>query len=156
MGLGFRGGEMKALTLWQPWASLVAAGLKQYETRHWQPPKSLIGCNIAIHAAMHWSKEEWRITNDLMRRYPVVKQLFDPTDKGEFTIIRGAVLVAVRLVACIPSEELIHVISEQEKAFGNYGAKRYGWKLEIVKIPPNGPIPAKGGQGFWDWHPDKA
>lgn len=26
---------MKALTIWQPWASLIARGVKQYETRSW-------------------------------------------------------------------------------------------------------------------------
>lgn len=26
---------MKAISLWQPWASLIAMGLKQYETRYW-------------------------------------------------------------------------------------------------------------------------
>ncbi len=142
---------MKALTLWQPYATLVAAGLKTIETRHWQPPKSLIGCNIAIHAAKRWTREEWHITNDLMRRFPSVKQLFDPEGKGEFTAILGAVLVAVRLVACIPTENLIN-ISPEERAFGNYAPGRYGWKLEIVKLPEK-PIPAKGGQGFWDWNP---
>ncbi|MFD2578767.1 ASCH domain-containing protein [Novosphingobium colocasiae] len=42
---------MKALTLWQPWASLVIAGAKPYEFRSWRPPASLIGQRIVIHAA---------------------------------------------------------------------------------------------------------
>lgn len=32
---------MRAITLWQPWASLVAVGAKKYETRSWPAPKSL-------------------------------------------------------------------------------------------------------------------
>ena len=43
---------MKAITLWQPWASLIAAGAKTIETRTWSPPHSLIGQPLAIHAAM--------------------------------------------------------------------------------------------------------
>ena len=39
---------MKALSLWQPWASLIAAGVKKVETRHW--PTAYRG-PIAIHAA---------------------------------------------------------------------------------------------------------
>lgn len=39
---------MKALTIWQPWASLLACGAKQYETRSWAT--SYRG-PIAIHAA---------------------------------------------------------------------------------------------------------
>ena len=41
---------MRALGLWQPWASLVAHGIKTIETRSWGPPASLIGQRIAIHA----------------------------------------------------------------------------------------------------------
>lgn len=40
---------MKALTIWQPWASLIACGAKQYETRSW--PTKYRG-PIAIHAAI--------------------------------------------------------------------------------------------------------
>ena len=31
---------MKAISLWQPWASLVAEGVKTIETRSWAPPKN--------------------------------------------------------------------------------------------------------------------
>lgn len=40
---------MKALTIWQPWASLIACGAKQYETRSWA---TKYRGPIAIHAAM--------------------------------------------------------------------------------------------------------
>lgn len=40
---------MKALTIWQPWASLLVSGQKKYETRSWAT--SYRG-PIAIHAAM--------------------------------------------------------------------------------------------------------
>ena len=42
---------MKAITLWQPHASLIASNAKPYETRTWSPPDSMIGKRIAIHAA---------------------------------------------------------------------------------------------------------
>lgn len=42
---------MKAITLWQPWASLVTLGVKPIETRSWAPPASAIGQPLAIHAA---------------------------------------------------------------------------------------------------------
>ena len=41
---------MKSLTLHQPWASLIAHGVKSIETRSWAPPQSLVGQRIAIHA----------------------------------------------------------------------------------------------------------
>lgn len=41
---------MKAITLWQPWATLIAIGAKRIETRNWRAPASLNGQWIAIHA----------------------------------------------------------------------------------------------------------
>ena len=41
---------MKAISLHQPWASLITVGAKTIETRSWAPPKALIGQRIAIHA----------------------------------------------------------------------------------------------------------
>lgn len=48
---------MKAVTLHQPWATLIALGHKHIETRSWTPPSSLIGETIAIHAS---SPRRWR------------------------------------------------------------------------------------------------
>ncbi len=42
---------MKALTLTQPWASLVAVGAKRIETRSWE---TNYRGTIAIHAAKGW------------------------------------------------------------------------------------------------------
>ena len=42
---------MRAKTLWQPPASLVACGAKTSETRSQPPPRTLIGHRFAIHAA---------------------------------------------------------------------------------------------------------
>jgi len=41
---------MKAITLHQPWATLIALNVKRIETRSWRAPASLIGQRIAIHA----------------------------------------------------------------------------------------------------------
>ncbi len=41
---------MYAITLHQPWASLIALGVKTVETRSWPAPARLMGQTIAIHA----------------------------------------------------------------------------------------------------------
>jgi hypothetical protein len=41
---------VKALTIWQPWASLIMAGAKPFEFRGWKPPRSIVGQRIVIHA----------------------------------------------------------------------------------------------------------
>lgn len=57
---------MKAISLWQPWASLIACGAKPYETRSWAPPRDLIGQPIAIHAAKKVEKGAGAFADDLM------------------------------------------------------------------------------------------
>lgn len=48
---------MKAITLWQPWATLIALLIKLIETRGWKPPASWIGQHIVIHAAKRPPRE---------------------------------------------------------------------------------------------------
>lgn len=57
---------MKAISLWQPWASLIACGAKPFETRSWCPPRSLIGKPIAIHAAKKIDKGASEFAEELM------------------------------------------------------------------------------------------
>src|SRR5258708_32606761 len=57
---------MKAISLWQPWASLIACGAKPFETRHWAPPRELIGQTIAIHAAKKIDKDAAKMAEELM------------------------------------------------------------------------------------------
>ncbi len=47
--------SVRAITLWQPWASLVALGLKRFETRSW--PTNYRG-KLLIHAATRIEKYE--------------------------------------------------------------------------------------------------
>lgn len=48
---------MYALTLWQPWAEIIALGWKLVENRTWAPPYGVIGERIAIHAGKRWSRD---------------------------------------------------------------------------------------------------
>lgn len=57
---------MKAISLWQPWASLIACGAKPYETRSWAPSVSMIGQPIAIHAAKKIDKGAAEFAQELM------------------------------------------------------------------------------------------
>lgn len=43
--------SIKVLSLHQPYASMIARGVKTIETRSWAAPVSLIGQRVAIHAA---------------------------------------------------------------------------------------------------------
>lgn len=56
---------MKCISLWNPWASLIACGAKPFETRHWAPPAALIGQTIAIHAAKKVDRDAIGLAEDV-------------------------------------------------------------------------------------------
>jgi hypothetical protein len=131
---------MKAITLYQPWASLVALGAKKYETRSWQTPYRGL---IAIHAGKRFTNEE----SNYLRR-PEFKDVLG----NEPDLPLGMMLCICRL------KNIIHVVdydwlgglSRQERVFGNYMHGRYAWELEVVlKLSP--PIAVRGQMGLWDW-----
>lgn len=129
-----------ALTLWQPWASLVAWGEKQYETRGWSIRRRGL---LAIHAA---SKRNWEVQlgiGQLVQYSPHLAQC-------EQQLPYGAVLCIVNVVDCIPTDDEALTVGYTERKFGNYAPGRYAWRLELVEVFPE-PIPAKGAQGLWTW-----
>lgn len=163
---------MKAITIHQPWATLIALGEKQYETRSW--PTKYRG-PIAIHAAT--KKPD---TRDIHAStvYEIIKAIRPITEKAARTTMYlplellplGCIVATAELVECWKWDEqggvLVRVspiveyekvgvvqnhmeISEREKLFGGYGPGRYAWELANVQMLPE-PIPAKGQQGLWN------
>ena len=117
---------MKALTLWQPWASLIADKRKPEETR--PRPWYYVG-PVAIHAGQHVD-------------HKACKQFgYDPD-----TIVRGAVVCIVDKHGCVqfPSQYA------PPNPYGNFATGRYGYLYTNVRKLIT-PIPAKGLQGFWNW-----
>lgn len=138
---------MKAISLWQPWASLIAWGEKQYETRHWYA--SYRGL-LAIHAAKR--KPTYDDTVHMKDEfYAACRRNQYTQDYGLSTLPLGAVLCIVDLKAVIQtSPNLIRQIGQKEAAFGDYSPGRYAWKMEVVEVFDK-PIPARGEQGLWNW-----
>lgn len=134
---------MKAITVWQPWAGALAAGIKENETRSWA---TKYRGPIAIHAAM-------REVFDGLALIPVplalkIKEALR-CEWGEMP--RGAIIATGELADCIKiTPEYVATLSPDELALGDYTPGRYAWKLENVKRLPE-PIPAKGKQGLWNW-----
>jgi activating signal cointegrator 1 len=122
--------KIPAISLWQPWASFIAIGVKPYETRHWRAPARFVGLRIAIHAA---KKPVSRDDREWWQRI-----------SGEAALPLGAFVCTAILRAVVPAES---VLSDD---FGDYLAGRFCWHLVDVERLPS-PIPAKGAQGFWMW-----
>ncbi|AFZ61284.1 hypothetical protein MMC39_29245 [Anabaena sp. CCAP 1446/1C] len=128
--------KIKALTLHQPWASLVGK-YKHYETRG---KATNYRGKIAIHAAV---KQE-----DTYYWLGAFADL-SPDFLGE-NVPFGSIVAIADLTDCIKmTEEFISQQSETELRCGLWEVGRYAWKLENVVIL-NEPIPARGMPGLWD------
>lgn len=145
---------MRAITLWQPWASLVAVGAKRYETRSWPAPKTLRhGDLLAIHAAARpggWPDDGETIDAMIAALFPKPGALPGLGLVELDELPRGAVLAVACFRGCYRAEEVRDTLPEDELLFGDWGRWRYGWKLEIVRAFDT-PIPARGYQGLWNW-----
>ena len=91
---------MKAISLDEPWASMVMSGVKQYETRSWPPPRQRIDTLVAIHATKN-TKDGFGPTRHSRRRTEVQEYLASFVD-GKFHVDDydlGCVIGTARLAA---------------------------------------------------------
>jgi hypothetical protein len=141
---------MKAITLHQPYATLIAIGAKRTETRSW--PTRYRG-PLAIHAARVLGPRARALCGDEPFRSALAQAGYASPD----ALPLGAVVATCRLVDCRPTgfhaaypSAHLPPADSAERAFGDYAPGRYLWLLEdIVAIHP--PRPARGKQGFWEW-----
>jgi hypothetical protein len=152
MGKGY---GMKALTLTQPWATLVAIGAKRIETRSW---KTSYRGPLAIHAAKGFLQRDVR---GFWEDEPFHSALRPGGIWTYPNLMAGSVLAICELVKCLPTvyqpprgpavfELYPELDTARERAFGDYSPGRYAWILEDVKQLPE-PIPAKGALQLWEF-----
>lgn len=130
---------MRALTIVQPWATLIAIGEKRIETRSWGT--SYRG-PVLIHAgaSKKYVHLGWRVNVE-----PLVSAVYThPMD-----LPLGVIVAIADIVDCV--EITIHnieMLSPNERRFGHYAPGRYAWHLANVR-PLDKPVPAKGQRGLW-------
>ncbi|WP_400194643.1 ASCH domain-containing protein [Lysinibacillus telephonicus] len=143
---------MKAVTIKQPWATLIALREKQFETRSWQ---TKYRGPIAVHAGKQIDKEACIAFSDILKQHGITSINQLPT---------GVVIAKANLVDCHKVikdhgiSAIMHTglrISEDEYWFGDYEEGRYAWELDNVKVFPE-PIPAKGQLSLWEWDGDSS
>lgn len=122
---------MKAISLWQPWASLMAYGFKTVETRSWNTSHR---GPLLIHAGK--------------RPMPTIhkRAMEDFESKGinwRTDLPYGCIVAQVELIAIWPAESW--AIYEKEGAHGDYSVGRYAWVTDSLKRFLN-PIPFRGWQ----------
>lgn len=100
---------------------------------------------IAIHVSKGYTRAEQDYTQFVLA--PTTTWLASHLDMTPYL---GCVIGIVRLIDCIPVEELFTRLTPLEYRFGNYAPGRFGWVTELVEAFAK-PIPAKGALGFWNW-----
>jgi len=132
---------MKGLTIHQPWAGFVAAGMKRIETRSW--PTEYRG-EIAIHAGMRC--ETWGL-GDLLEVVREMNEKFHTLH-----VARGAIIAVATLSDCVRTQDLV-CLDDRERLLGNYEPGRWAWRLESVVVLDN-PVPCRGMQRIWTVPPE--
>ncbi len=155
---------MKALTIWQPWASLIITGAKPYEFRGWRAPRAVIGQTIVIHAAAR--KLDVDETLCMLRVLRAREQY--PTDAGELCLIaeKAIPVLEAALRGQLPMSAGLGTATLGEPRLGTeiaeeFGVPRandsdrdehanWGWPmLDVVAFDQ--PFPMRGAQGLWTW-----
>ena len=135
---------MKAITLHQPWATLIADGRKTSETRSWAPPDTLLGKRLAIHAGR------------IVDRHYAAEFGYDPDKLPLGMVVCTAVLSRYGVVhrqndagqVILGLNGQLHAIRWDQ--YGNYKPGRRVWMLTDVR-KLDVARPARGRQGLWDW-----
>ena len=174
---------MRAKTLWQPHASLVACGAKTSETRSQPPPRTLVGARFAIQAAkrpVDWFDD----VQPIIDHSPEAREAINAAlkfgrdaalrcDTGSTDWPLGAVVATARLVDAFKVDTFVRVEKSGDTEFwkGGIGIAEghqprqvrmdglgdYGfgrWVWLLDNIEAlDEPIPARGRQGIWYWEP---
>lgn len=133
---------MKALTIWQPYASLIPKGLKHYETRSF---KTNYRGPLLIHSG-HKSMR-WILKHSNEEALDVAIEIFGTEEL--MNLPAGCAICIVDLVDCIEmTPEFIAAQSPTELAVGDWQPGRYAWKMENPRAVD--PVKLIGKLGFWD------
>lgn len=146
--------RVDALSLHQPWASLVLRGLKHQETRGRAAPDRLIGAPLAIHAAKLWGPHERTMLGGMVARFrddfALLWSEAADMDPGRRNLPPLGVWLGV---TCIVAQEqmtgeMVDALPPRERAMGNWREGRWAYTLgPVVRLPE--PIAAPGRQSWF-------
>lgn len=126
---------MKTITVKQPYASLIATGIKKYEFRTW---KSKYRGKLLIHAGKGIDKKAMEKFKDYNLEYPAC-----------------CIIAICDMVDCVKIDDEARemLLKENELVYGKTACDKdfdgYGFKLENVKKIES--IPVKGALSFWEY-----
>lgn len=163
--------EYKVLSLWEPWATLLAYGIKKIETRPGPTSWTIEKGTYLIHAARKWTKEldsicdsepfktELHNLNIYRSTYRGIGGSINFGWKESFKL--GHIIGAIDVVECCPifenlqnkivirhNDARFEEIKQPELSFGDYTLGRYAWITKNARVLET-PIPYKGQQGYY-------
>lgn len=148
---------MLALTIWQPWATLIMAGAKPYEFRGWPAPRNVRGQRIAIHAGsrkpvmaelralrLQLRSGDHATGLDAAIALPLLEMWSQNPSALPLASILGTAMLGDPVRASDIPEYAARFVNESDRlAHANWA-----WPLSNVRaIEPI--VPCRGSQGFW-------
>ena len=133
---------MRAISLWQPWASLWLSPSKVHETRHWA---TNVRGTVAVHAAQKFVKTELPAK---------LVEILEDTFGGHWSqdLPSGELIGTVDLVDCVETYcqgRLTLAASREDRLCGDWRAGRFAWRRSDSYQVFKRPIPYLGRQGFF-------
>ncbi len=130
---------MKAISIKQPWASLIAHGIKDIENRTWKCPQKYLGQRILIHAAKTIVKEGWSALTETQFKkvIPHKNKLYGDNEELPQSAIIGSVVIA----DCVQNHP--SVWAEKEC---------WNWVLTDAVLFDKPVLNVKGKLGFWNYN----
>lgn len=135
---------MRCLSVWEPWASLLACGHKAYETRSWLPPYEAMGEDVAIHAGqslagMAYLEQDQRLAD-----------LCDRKLGRAHPFAFGRIIAVGRFEFTIPTEGVIAAgVLPEEKSMGDWSPGRWAWRF-LHGRSLRRPVPCRGRQKLFN------
>ena len=128
---------MKAISIKQPWASLIAHGIKDIENRTWSCPKKYLGQRVLIHVSSSKRIRTWTFAqDDVLRKNPSIH--YDCVYGG---FPKGAIIGSVVIADCVQNHPSVWA----EKGVWN-------WVLKDAVLFDKPIRDVKGKLSFWEYN----
>lgn len=148
------GVQVKAISVWEPWASLIAMELKRFETRSW---------STNYRGPLLICASKFRLTrSQTLEILPGIREAIRPHEFARFSYNRlpfGKALCVVDLEQCFCADKVLWQLGlkatdrNREIVLGDYTFGRFAWKLTNVRRFKE-PWPWPGSLGLFNV-PDK-
>ena len=153
---------MKALTVYQPWSSLIMAAAKRYEFRRWDYSSrypGMEGTRIVIHAGARAIVRSEVL--DIIKRIedgnsalvedvarPILERILE-AHKSSPGLPLASGLGTATLLPARRCTDLFKGVIDSDRIDQHVWA----WPLQAIE-PFSHPVPCRGAQGFWNWPKD--